>query len=119
VSRSQRLAFLAVAVVIAVVAVIVLSGGSDDGGGSTTSGDVVLEAGSIKKISATEGDTVSFSVKSEDKTQEVHVHGYDRMEDAGPGKPAKFSFKATITGRFEIEFEESATQIGELTVTPK
>jgi hypothetical protein len=119
VSRSQRLAFLAVAVVIAVVAVIVLSGGSDDGGGSSTSGDVVLEAGSIKKISATEGDTVTFSVKSEDKTQEVHVHGYDLMEDAGPGKPAKFSFKATITGRFEIEFEESSTQIGELTVEPK
>jgi hypothetical protein len=118
VSRSQRLAFLAVAVVIAVVAVIVLSGGSSDGGQNATSGDVVLEAGSIKKINATEGDTVTFSVKS-DKTQEVHVHGYNLMRDAAPDKPAHFSFKATITGRFEIEFEETSTQIGELTVTPK
>jgi hypothetical protein len=118
VSRSQRLAFLAVAVVIAVVAVIVLSGGSGDGGGNTTSGDVVLGAGSVKKLTAKEGDTVSFSVKS-DKQQEVHVHGYDLKQDAAPDKPAHFSFKATITGRFEIEFEESATQIGELTVEPK
>src|ERR1700749_3138265 len=102
VSRSQRLAFLAGAVVIAVVAVIVLSGGSDEGGGNTTSGDVVLEAGSVKKITATEGDPVSFSVKSDSK-QEVHVHGYDLKQDAAPDKPAHFSFQATITGRFEIE----------------
>jgi len=117
VSRSQRLAFLAVAVVIAVVAVIVLSRGKDDGGQDTTSGDVVLEAGSVKKITAKEGDTVSFSVKSDSK-QEVHVHGYNLMKDAAPGKPAQFSFKATITGRFDIEFEETSTQIGELTVNP-
>jgi hypothetical protein len=117
VSRSQRLAFGAVAVVIAVVAVIVLAGRGDDGGGKTTTGDVVLAAGSIKKISATEGDTVTFSVKS-DKQQEVHVHGYNLKQDAAPGKPARFSFKATITGRFEIEFEATSTQIGELTVNP-
>jgi len=117
VSRSQRLAFLAVAVVIAVVAVIVLSGGKDDNGASNTSGDVVLAAGSVKKITATEGQTVRFSVKS-DKKQEVHVHGYNLKEDAAPGKPAQFSFKATITGRFEIEFEEAGMQIGELTVNP-
>jgi hypothetical protein len=117
VSRSQRLAFLAVAVVIAVVAVIVLSGGKDDSGQDATSGDVVLEAGSVKKITAKEGQTIRFSVRS-DKTQEVHVHGYNLMKDAAPGKPAEFSFKATITGRFEIEFEESSTQIGELTVNP-
>jgi hypothetical protein len=119
VSRSQRLAFLAAAVVIAVVAVIVLSsGGKDDGGQTMTSGDVVLEAGSVKKIAAKEGETVSFSVRSDDKKQEVHVHGYNLMQDAAPGKPAHFSFKATITGRFDIEFEETSTQIGELTVNP-
>jgi len=74
---------------------------------------------SVQKIEAKEGDTVSFTVESPDKTQEVHVHGYNLMEDAGPGKPAKFSFKATITGRFDVEFEAAGEQIGELTVEPK
>jgi len=118
VSRTQRLVFLGVAVVIAVVAIIVLAGRGGDEGGTTTA-NVTLKAGSVQKIEAKEGDTVSFQVESPDKTQEVHVHGYNLMQDAGPGKPAKFSFKANITGRFEIEFEEAGQQIGELTVNPK
>ena len=47
------------------------------------------------------------------------MHGYDIKKDLEPGKTATMSFKATITGIFEIEFERSAEQIAELRVDPK
>jgi hypothetical protein len=78
----------------------------------------LLKAGKVTKMEFTEGDTVRFQVES-DQAQEVHVHGYDLMKDPVPGKPITFSFKATITGIFEVEFEASGVQIGELRVDPK
>ena len=78
----------------------------------------MLQAGKVTKMEFTEGDTIRFQVES-DEAQEVHVHGYDLMKDTVPGKPITFSFKATITGIFEVEFEESGEQIGELRVDPK
>ena len=51
--------------------------------------------------------------RSSDEAQEVDVDGYDLMKDTVPGKPTTFSFKASITGIFEVEFEESGQQIGE------
>ena len=47
-----------------------------------------------------------------DKAEEVHVHGYDIKKDLQPNKTETVSFKATITGIFEIELEGSATQLG-------
>jgi len=141
-SRSQRLAFLAVAAVIAVIAVVVLSSGGDDepasttrasgtatpsatqeaGGSSATSTPEakppVLHSGQVAKLQFKQGDTVRFSVRS-DTPEEVHVHGYDIKKDIEPGKPVEFSFKATITGIFEVEFEDSAEQIAQLRVDPK
>jgi hypothetical protein len=48
----------------------------------------------------------------------VHVHGYDRFGDVGPGMRARIPFRATIPGRFVIELEDRHAQIAELTVTP-
>ncbi|MFT4034152.1 MAG: hypothetical protein QM679_01090 [Patulibacter sp.] len=94
------------------------SGGAsiDDG----TSGTVpLLTAGSITKFTASQGDTVTFQVRNDaDTTQEVHVHGYDKAFDVRAGATKTISFQATITGIFEIEFEATGTQIGELTVEP-
>jgi hypothetical protein len=100
-------------------------------GGDTNSGDEgaspaatpaatpapVLRAGEVTRITVTQGQRVRFQARS-DRREEVHVHGYDIMRDAAPGAPARFSFRATITGRFEIEFEDSGEQIGELEVEP-
>jgi hypothetical protein len=33
----------------------------------------------------------------------VHLHGYDIEKEVAPGKPARFDFKATNEGAFEIE----------------
>jgi FtsP/CotA-like multicopper oxidase with cupredoxin domain len=76
-----------------------------------------LRAGSEREIEAEEGDTVRFRVVSS-TSEEIHVHGYDLTEEVGPGQPARFSFKADITGIFEIEFHGSGEVIGSLKVEP-
>jgi FtsP/CotA-like multicopper oxidase with cupredoxin domain len=142
-SRAQRLSFLGIAVVIAVVAVIVLA----DSGEDTTTGSQstatatpqpeepasetttptatptptpppLLKGGKVTRLEYTEGDTVRFRVTS-DVPEEVHVHGYNIAKDLEPGKVTTVSFKATITGIFEIEYEHAREQIAELRVEPK
>jgi FtsP/CotA-like multicopper oxidase with cupredoxin domain len=143
VSRAARFTFLAIAAVIAVVAVIVLAGGGDESSSENTAATAtptatgtaapqeaepqktatpkppppLLTADKVTDLKVTEGDTVRFRVRS-DVDEEVHVHGYNLMKDVSAGKTATMSFKATITGIFEIEFEDSATQIAKLTVEP-
>ena len=78
----------------------------------------LLQAGKVAKLRFDEGETVRFRVRS-DKPEHVHIHGYDIMKDVDAGKTANVAFKATITGIFEIEFEDSAEEIGELRVDPK
>jgi FtsP/CotA-like multicopper oxidase with cupredoxin domain len=146
VTRGQRLTFLGIAAVIAVVAVILLAGGGDETDNAadsartpaatatptTAEGDAtatptptatpkpkppLLQAGKVRTLTYDQGDTVRFRVRS-DEAEEVHIHGYDIKKDLEPGQTATVSFKASITGIFEIEFEGSATQIAELKVEP-
>jgi FtsP/CotA-like multicopper oxidase with cupredoxin domain len=145
-TRGQRFTFLGIAVVIAVVAVILLAGGGDETDNASDSaqtptptatataseGDApatptptatpkpkppLLQAGKVRTLTYDQGDTVRFRVRS-DEAEEVHIHGYDIKKDLEPGQTATVSFKASITGIFEIEFEGSATQIAELKVEP-
>jgi heme/copper-type cytochrome/quinol oxidase subunit 2 len=74
--------------------------------------------GGIKKIKVNKGDQIRFAVKSPDTTDEVHVHGYDRKADLKAGGGVVFSFPATIDGNFEVELENRAEQIAQLTVEP-
>ena len=73
--------------------------------------------GGIVRITATKGDIVVVAVRS-DVVDHVHVHGYDLMADVGPGKPARIRFRASLTGRFELELEDRGEQIAQLTVLP-
>jgi FtsP/CotA-like multicopper oxidase with cupredoxin domain len=77
----------------------------------------LLVAGKVAELRYKEGETVRFRVRS-DKPEEVHIHGYDIKKDVKAGETTKVSFKATIDGIFEIEFEDSAKQIAELRVDP-
>jgi FtsP/CotA-like multicopper oxidase with cupredoxin domain len=144
-SRNQRLTFLGVAVAIAVIAVVIfIASGSGPEETSeqadatpvatptaTASGSAtptptptakpqppLLQAGSVKKLSYNEGDTVTFRVRH-DAPEEVHVHGYNIKKELEPGKTATVSFKASITGIFEVELEHSAEQLAELRVNPE
>ena len=77
----------------------------------------VLTGSSVEKLRYDKGDTVRFQVKAPED-EEVHIHGYDIKKDVKAGVTTKISFKATIDGIFEIEFEESAKQIAELRDDP-
>lgn len=73
--------------------------------------------GGAKEITVKKGDTVRFDVHS-DTADEVHVHGYDLLEEVGPGKPARFRFKADIEGIFEVELHHTEALLVELRVEP-
>jgi len=77
----------------------------------------VLTGASVEKLRYAKGDTVRFQVKAP-ADEEVHIHGYDIKKDVKAGQTTPISFKATIDGIFEIEFEDSAKQIAELRVDP-
>jgi FtsP/CotA-like multicopper oxidase with cupredoxin domain len=59
-------------------------------------------AGDVKSIEVAKGNTVRIVVTS-DVDDEIHLHGYDIEKEAGPGKPARFKFKADVEGAFELE----------------
>jgi hypothetical protein len=73
--------------------------------------------GGVQELEYTRGDEVRFDVEA-DIAEEVHVHGYDVIEEVAPGEVARFDFRADIEGGFEVELEGSHTQIAELTVEP-
>ena len=73
--------------------------------------------GGVARAEATKDDSVVLVVRS-DVADHVHLHGYDLMADVGPGRPARIQFRATLTGRFEIELEDRGRQIAQLTVVP-
>ena len=77
----------------------------------------VLTGSSVEKLRYDKGETVRFQVRSPED-EEVHVHGYDIKKDVKAGQTTPMSFKATIDGIFEIEFEHSAKQIAELRIDP-
>jgi hypothetical protein len=146
-TRTQRLTFLGIAAVIAVVAVILLASGGDETDNAANSAQTatptptataadgeetptatptptptpkpppLLQSGRVRKLTFDEGDTVRFRVRNPE-AEEIHVHGYDITKEIQPNRTATVSFKATITGIFEIEFHGSAEQIAELKVEP-
>jgi hypothetical protein len=102
--------------------------GSGSGGqsGSQSSGESEIPTievkdaqpvGGIQDLTFTEGDDIRFRVDS-DVSDEIHFHGYDVGEDVKAGGSVEFDVPATITGVFEVELEDRATQIAEITVNP-
>lgn len=73
--------------------------------------------GGVQKITVKKGATTRFIVAS-DKPDAVHLHGYDIEMPVGPGRPARFVFKAKLDGIFELELEHAGVPVGELRVEP-
>jgi len=99
------------------------SGGQSGSESSGTSEIPTIEVkdaqpvGGIQDLTFTEGDDIRFRVDS-DVSDEIHFHGYDVGEDVKAGGSVEFDVPATITGVFEVELEDRATQIAEITVNP-
>lgn len=73
--------------------------------------------GGVAELEYSAGEEVRFEVTS-DIADEVHVHGYDLMEDVSAGGTVSFDFPAEIEGIFEVELEGRKEQIAELRVNP-
>jgi FtsP/CotA-like multicopper oxidase with cupredoxin domain len=123
-SRNQRIALLAGAVVVAVVAFVIAQSGGDDTDtdnspqpastgtattetrSETTTFRLTLKdaevVGGVQTLTATKGDTVRIVI-STDAPDEVHLHGYDVEREAKPGSPATLRFRANVEGAFELE----------------
>ncbi len=73
--------------------------------------------GGVRDIKLDKGDMLRFDVRS-DRGENIHLHGYDVAKPVAPGKTASFSLRANLTGVFELELENSAVPIAEVTVNP-
>ena len=73
--------------------------------------------GGIKQLEYDAGDEIRFEVTS-DVADEVHVHGYDLMQEVPAGGTVSFDFPAEIEGIFEAELEGRKEQIAEIRVNP-
>jgi hypothetical protein len=113
-------------IVTAAVLGLAACGGSDssgDGGGSAAPVTVKFVGGQpeggVQTIEAKKGETVHFTVES-DQEGEAHLHGYDIEQEVAPGKPAVFDFEATIEGIFDLELhlDGDEAKIAELRVEP-
>lgn len=135
-SKAGRWGLVALAAIVVVVGFVIARPGDDDDDGqaSNTSAQTTEQAptatapsapkpppdgpdpvrieltdhaaGSVESIEVLKGDRVRFVVSS-DMPDDIHVHGYDVERPVAPGKPARFSFSATIEGVFEIESHEA------------
>lgn len=123
-NRARALVAIA-AVVVVVVAFVVISGGSDSGdsGNSdagTTQTITVKDGkpeGGVAELTYNKGDEMDIVVDS-DTASEVHLHGYDVMQDVEAGGTTEFRVPADLEGEFEMELEETTTQIAQITVNP-
>jgi hypothetical protein len=70
------------------------------------------------KVTVAEGDRVVLRITSASPV-EIHLHGYDLDREVEPGESAELSFKAKLTGRFEIEDHETEEALGTLVVEPR
>ena len=70
------------------------------------------------EVTVAEGDRVVLRINT-DSPLEIHVHGYDIEREVEPGEPTELSFRARLTGRFEIENHETEEELGTLVVEPR
>jgi hypothetical protein len=73
--------------------------------------------GGVQELTFTTGGDIRFVVES-DEAAEIHFHGYDIAQDVEAGGKVEFDVKASIEGVFEVELEETAVPIAEISVTP-
>lgn len=69
-------------------------------------------------LKAREGDEIILKIVS-DRSDELHLHGYDLHADLVPGETSTLAFTATRTGHFGMEMHRSHTELGALEVYPQ
>ena len=111
---------MAVVLVLFIAAGGMLIYASRGGGGKDVTISVTVTKASVmtpSDLKAHQNDRVTFNVTS-DTDGEVHLHGYDIHFDTKAGQTVTQKFTADKTGSFEIEWEDTSTPLGTLTVSP-
>lgn len=128
-SRGMAIVLAGAALVAALVLFIVLNGGSDSSSAPSRLTTAIAfkkgaPVGGLRDLEVKKDGQVNLSV-TPDIPAAVHVHGYDFEKQVKPGETARFSFKATAEGEFEIEVhhlvdgkEAEGVQVATLKVTP-
>ncbi len=73
--------------------------------------------GGVTDLTYNQGEQVRFKVDS-DVADEIHLHGYDISKEVDAGGSVTFDFNAELEGIFEVELEQRAVPIAEMTVEP-
>jgi hypothetical protein len=73
--------------------------------------------GGVQELTFEKDGRIRFIVES-DVADEVHLHGYDIAKDVEAGGDVQFDVPASIEGVFEVELEERAVPLAEVTVNP-
>jgi hypothetical protein len=69
-------------------------------------------------LQAHEGDEITLKIVS-DRSDELHLHGYDMHARIVPGETTTLVFAATRTGRFGLEMHRTHIELGTLEVYPR
>ena len=69
-------------------------------------------------LKAHEGDEIILKIVS-DRSDELHLHGYDLHANLVPGETTTLAFTATRTGHFGMEMHRSHAELGALEVYPQ
>jgi hypothetical protein len=122
VSRNERFALVALAVVAVVVAFVIINpGGGSSSSDKTVSAQITLRdhvpVGGVRRITAHKDNHLTITVSS-NGSEIIHVHGYDFERRTAPGHPARFAFPARIAGVFDVETHATDKQIAKLVVEP-
>ncbi len=72
-------------------------------------------SGDTGRVQVKVGSRVRLTVLS-DVADEIHLHGYDLSQDVSANQPAQLEFVADKPGVYEVELEESRTQLTRLQV---
>ncbi len=67
------------------------------------------------RVEVERGTQVRIEVTS-DRSDELHVHGYDKTVPLTPGSPAAVAFVADLPGVFEVETHDSGLLLFQLVV---
>jgi hypothetical protein len=73
--------------------------------------------GGVQTFSFEQGHRIRLIIRA-DVADHVHVHGFDLFADVAPGRPARFTFRADLSGSFDIELEDRHVPLAELRVRP-
>ncbi len=72
-------------------------------------------AGVPARVEVDRGTQVRIEVTS-DRSDELHIHGYDKTVPLAPGSPAVAQFVADLPGVFEVETHDSGLLLFQLVV---